>query len=98
MAGPKARPAIVFDHVQDAALNGLSVQGTQQAESALRFIETQDVLLTAERLLASATVFVQVEGPASAAITIDGGVLAKAGERVSFKAGARRESVKERGA
>src|SRR5206468_6812141 len=34
---PDLRPAMVFDHVEDAAVNGLSVQGCAKAESVLRF-------------------------------------------------------------
>ncbi len=94
VAGPEARPAVVFDHVQDAAINGFSVQGTKEAESLVRFIETRDVLLTAARVLAPAAVFLQVEGPGSAGIKIDGGDLSKATQPLSFNAGAARESVK----
>src|SRR5580704_6489240 len=50
IATPDLRPALIFDHVQDAAINGLSVQANPSAESALRFIDSKDVLLTAPRL------------------------------------------------
>src|SRR5205814_24595 len=50
LAQPDARPAVVFDHVSDAALNGLSADGNPAAESLLRFIETRDALLTATRV------------------------------------------------
>ena len=43
MAAPDLRPALVFDHVADAAVNGFSVQGNSEAESVLRFISCQDV-------------------------------------------------------
>ncbi|HTV75405.1 MAG TPA: hypothetical protein VMD57_00285, partial [Candidatus Baltobacteraceae bacterium] len=62
LAAPDLRPAVVFDHVTDAAVNGLNVQGIKDAESALRFIDSQDVLLSAARLIAPAPVFLQVEG------------------------------------
>jgi hypothetical protein len=94
VAGPEARPAVVLDHVQDVAVNGLGLQGTKEAESLLRFIETQDVLLTASRVLAPAAVFLQVEGPGSAGIKIDAGDLSKAAQPLSFKAGAVKEAVK----
>ena len=97
VAEPEARPAIVFDHVQDAALNGLSLQGTKTAESLLRFIDTREVLLSAARVLAPAAVFLQVEGAASADIKIDGGDFSKAAEPLAFKAGAARTAVKTSG-
>ena len=95
-AQSEARPAVVFDHVDDAAVNGFSVQGTKEAESLLRFIETKDVLLTASRVLAPTPVFLQVEGANSQAITVDGGDISKATTPLAFKAGARKNSVKLR--
>jgi hypothetical protein len=67
VAAPELRPAIVFDHVMDAAVNGLSAQGNPQSESLLRLIETRDVLLTASRVLTPSAVFLQVEGAGSKA-------------------------------
>jgi polygalacturonase len=96
VASTEARPAIVFDHVNDAALNGFSVQGTRESESTLRFIESRDVLLTGTRLLTPTTTFLQVEGPDSSAITVDGGDLSKASSAVAFKAGAAQKAVKLR--
>jgi polygalacturonase len=96
VAGAEARPAIVFDHVIDAAINGLSVQGTAEAESVLRFIDTQDVLVTASRVLAKAPVYLQVEGSESREITIDGGDLSKAATALSLKTGVRADAVKLR--
>ncbi|HUB67167.1 MAG TPA: hypothetical protein VL981_06755, partial [Candidatus Methylacidiphilales bacterium] len=90
---PDLRPTVIFDHVTDAAINGLNVQGHKDAESALRFIDTQDVLLTAARLIAPASVFLQVEGDTSGGITIDGGDLSKAAAPLAFKAGALQKSV-----
>jgi hypothetical protein len=96
VASPEMRPALVFDHVTDAAIAGLSAQGTKEAESLLRFIATQDVLLTAPRVLALASVFLRVEGPASQGIIIDGGDISKAAAPLSFNAGASSEAVKLR--
>jgi len=96
VSASEARPAVIFDHVNDAALNAFSVQGTKEAESALRFIDTSDVLLSASRLIASAAVFLQVEGRASQGITIDGGDLSKAANPVAFKSNASEQSVKLR--
>jgi hypothetical protein len=92
----EARPAVVFDHVNDVAVNGCSVQGTQEAESTLRFIETQDVLLTASRVLASTPVFLQIEGASSQGITVEGGDLSKASAPLAFKAGALKNAAKMR--
>jgi hypothetical protein len=95
-AGPDLRPAVVFDHVEDAAVNGFSAQGTKEAEALLRFIETRDVLLTASRVLAPAAVFLQVEGAASGGITIDGGDLSKAAAPLTLKADVPGAAVKLR--
>ena len=87
---------MVFDHVTDAAMNSLSVQGNKSAESVLRFIDTQDVLLNATRLLTPVPVFLQVEGANSQGITIDGGDLSKASKPVAFKNGAKKSGVRQR--
>jgi polygalacturonase len=97
VATPELRPAMVFDHVTDAAVNGLSAQGNPQSESLLRFIETRDVLLSASRVLTPSAVFLQVEGAASKGITVDGGDLSKAGQELAFRADATEDSVKLRG-
>jgi polygalacturonase len=96
MAAPDLRPAVVLDHVSDAAVNGFSVQGNQNMESVLRFIDTQDTLLSAVRLLKSAAVFLQVEGTANQDIILDGGDFSKANQPLAFKYGAAEKSVKLR--
>jgi Glycosyl hydrolases family 28 len=93
---PDLRPAMVLDHVSDAAINSLSAQGSPQAESLLRFVETRDVLVSAARLLSPAAAFLQVEGAGSQAITIDGGDLWKAAVPVRYEAGASTGAVKLR--
>lgn len=95
VTAPDARPAAVLDHVEDAWISGFAVQGTPQAESALRFIDARDVLLSASRLLTPAAAFLQVEGAASEGITIDGGDVSKAAKSVVFKAGASQKAVKQ---
>lgn len=96
MAGPDLRPAVIFDHVEDAAVTGLSAQGQPEAESLLRFIDSGDVLLSATRMLTEASVFLQVEGAESRNIKIDGGDFSKAKAPLAFKAGAAPQSVKLR--
>jgi hypothetical protein len=96
VASDDLRPAVVFDHVKDAAVNGFSVQGNEKAESLLRFIDTSDVLLSASRVLSPTAVFLQVEGAASERITIDGGDLSRAAAPLSFRADAPERSVKLR--
>ncbi len=93
MADADLRPAVVFDHVTDAAVNGMSVQGHPQAESLMRFIDTCDVLLTAARVLTPAAVFLRVEGAASHGIKMDGGDLSKAKKALTFKDNASAKSV-----
>lgn len=88
IASADLRPAFILDRVKDVAITGLNGEGDPQAESALRFIETQQVLITAARLLRPARVFLQVEGQGSRQIKVDGGDLSKAAERFAFKSGA----------
>jgi len=87
---------VIFDHVKDAAVNGLSMLGDKGAESVMRFIESEDVLLSATRVLTPAAVFLQVEGAGSKHIKIDGGDLDKAASPLAFKAGADSKIVKLR--
>ncbi len=96
VAAAEARPAVVFDNVEDAAINGLNAQGTKEAESLLRFIDTRDVLLSASRLLTPAAIFLQVEGAGSGSITVDGGDQSKAAKPLAFQFGATPSAVKLR--
>jgi glycosyl hydrolase family 28 len=91
---PDLRPAVIFDHVADAAVNGLSAQGNPNAESLLRFIETRDVLLSAARVLTPAAVLLKLEGASSAGITIDDGDTSKAAKPLAFSGGATAKAVK----
>jgi hypothetical protein len=96
VASPDLRPALIFDHVEDVAINNLSVEGNQQAESVVRFIDTKQTLMTATRLLTPASVFLQLEGAANDAITIDGGDLSRAATSLVCKNGATEKAVKLR--
>jgi hypothetical protein len=93
---PDLRPAVVFDHVQDAAINAFSVQGSPGAESVLRFSGTKQVLLTAVRLLTRAAVFLRLEGSGNEGITIDGGDLSLAATPAAFTDGATSRALKLR--
>jgi len=97
VAQPDLRPALIFDHVEDAAINGLSVQADANAESALRFIDSTQVLLTAPRLLTPTKTFLQLEGAANEGIVVDGGDVSKAASPLAFKDGAAEKAVKVRG-
>jgi len=96
VASPDLRPALIFDHVQDAVINGLSIECHPSAESALRFIDSKDVLLTAARLLTPTAAFLQVEGANNEHITIDGGDLSRAREPLTLGDKATAGSVKIR--
>jgi hypothetical protein len=96
VANPDFRPAVIFDHVTDASVNGLSAQGNPQAESLLRFIDARDVYLTASRVLAPVQVFLQLEGTGNEEIVIDGGNISKASAPLAFRRGATEKSVKLR--
>ncbi len=93
---PDLRPAVIFDHVTDASLIGLSAQGNLQAESLLRFIDTRDVYLTASRVLTPAKVFLQLEGAGNEEIAIDGGNISKALTPLAFRQGAAEKAVRLR--
>ena len=93
---PEMRPAIIFDQVEDVAVNGLSVQANPAAESALRCINSKQILLTASRLLSPAAVFLQLEGAGNADIKIDGGDLTKAVKVLAYKNGATEKAVRLR--
>ena len=95
-ASPDLRPAVIFDHVTDASLSGLSVQAEASTESALRFIDSKDVLITAPRLLSSTETFLQVEGADNLAITVDGGDVTKARQALALKNGATTGAVRMR--
>lgn len=94
---PDLRPAVIFDHVEDVAINGLSVQGNAQAESVLRFIDSRQILLTAARVLTPAGTFLRLEGAATEGITVDGGDLSKAARSLELRKGATKNAVRVRG-
>jgi hypothetical protein len=96
VSAPDLRPAVIFDHVTDAAISGLSVDGNSSGESVLRFIDSKEVLLTAARVLTSAATFLQLEGAANEQIKIDGGDVSKAATPVVFKNGATAAAIKLR--
>jgi polygalacturonase len=93
---PDMRPAVIFDHVDDVAVNGLSIQANPAAESALRCINSKQILLTAPRLLSSAAVFLQLEGAENENIKIDGGDVSKATAVLAYKNGATKKAVQLR--
>jgi hypothetical protein len=87
------RPAVIFDNVQDASVNGLSVQGSPQTE-AVRLINCKDLLFSATRVLTSASSFLSVEGAASEGITVNGGDISKASRQVVYRDGGSDKAVK----
>lgn len=89
---PDARPAVIFDNVQDATVNGLSAQGSPDTE-LLRLVNTKDVLFTATRILTPAAIFLQVEGVATENIKVDGGDISKAVRPLAVEKGANKKAV-----
>lgn len=90
------RPAVAFENVSDAAINGLSAQGNPNARSLLRFSKTHDVLLTATRVLTAANALLEVVGANNSEITIDGGDLSKAVKPLTLSSGAAANAVRLR--
>jgi hypothetical protein len=89
---PDARPAIIFDNVEDASINGLSVMGSAGNE-VLPLINSKDVLLTATKILTPAALFLKIEGAESSGIIADGGDLRKANQKTIFDQGALKDAV-----
>jgi hypothetical protein len=75
---PDARPAVVFDRVNDASVVGLSADGDPRAAGVVRCVESRDVYFAAARVLKPATVFLNADAR-SENVVIDGGDLSKAG-------------------
>jgi len=94
--GDDARPAIVFDNVEDAAINGLSVQGSMNAESLLRVVNSKDLLFTAIRVLTPCKALLSLEGALNDGIAIDGGDLRKAKKQAIYRDGAQQKTLKLR--
>ena len=94
LASADHRPALVFDNVEDAAVNGLSAHGNSGAESLLRFADTRQALLTACRVLTPCKTFLAVEGHASAGIAIAASDLSRASAPLVFSGGAKKEDVR----
>jgi hypothetical protein len=90
------RPALILQRVDDVAINGLSVQADKGVESALRFVDCRDVLVTAPRLLNDTATFLQVEGKRNERITVDGGDVSRARTAVAYERGAVAGVVKHR--
>ena len=93
---PDLRPAVVFDHVADAAVNGLSAHGDPKAVSLLRLVDSRDVLLTGSRVLTPAAVFLCIEGAGTAGVIVDGGDLSKAAAPAAFGEGVNANAVRIR--
>jgi len=87
-------PPAVVRNISFSNIHGLSVDGNTEAESVLRFIDTQQVLVTAPRVLTPAKTFLQLEGAGNAEIIVNGGDLTQAAEPVAFRSGAEQGAVK----
>ncbi|HVT96655.1 MAG TPA: glycosyl hydrolase family 28 protein, partial [Acidobacteriaceae bacterium] len=94
---PDLRPALILDRVEDVSIAGLAVTADPDAESAIRFADTQSVLMTAPRLLVKTGTFLLVEGAQSGGIILDGGDLTRATRQVAFDRGASPSSATVKG-
>lgn len=92
---PEARPAIIFDNVHDAAISNLSIQGSNDAESTIRLVNSREILFNATRLMTAAKAFLKIEG-STTDVTVDGGNINKAGKVVIYSDGATEKAVKLR--
>jgi hypothetical protein len=96
VATPDLRPAVVFDKVSDATIEGFSADGNAQAGSLMRLMNTSDTLIKASRVRTPAAVFLRVEGAGSHDITIDGCDLSRAVTATVCADGATQQSVRLR--
>jgi polygalacturonase len=92
-ASPDLRPALILDHAEDVSASGLNLAADPEAESAVRFIETRQVLVTSPRLLSKTKVFMQIEGSNSGEISLEGGDVRHAADTFTFRNGATRSAV-----
>jgi hypothetical protein len=90
------RPAIVLDHVKDVSIVGLVAQADAETESVVRVIDSQDVLISASRVLSQTGTFLQVEGKTNEGIFVDGGDLRKAAKPLVAAREASETAVKVR--
>ncbi|WP_263419150.1 glycoside hydrolase family 28 protein [Terriglobus albidus] len=95
LASSDLRPAVIFDRVVDASIRGLNVEADSQTESAVRFINSKEVLLTDPRMKGAPQAYLQVEGAGSEKITLDGGDVSSA-NLVKYAANASNGTVKVR--
>ncbi|MES2653349.1 MAG: glycosyl hydrolase family 28 protein [Bacteroidota bacterium] len=91
-----ARPAIIFDNVNDCSITGLAVKGSTAADCTLRFINSKDIMISSARLLTPANVFLKLSGKANAGLMLDGGDLRKASKTVVYENGAALQNIKIR--
>jgi hypothetical protein len=96
VAAPELRPAVFLDNVEDAAMNGFSLQCNPSAECAMRFRNVRHTMLNALRVLHSASTFLLVEGNISENIRLDGGDLSRAAKAVAILAGVSEAAVRIR--
>ena len=95
-ASADLRPAVILDRVIDAVFNQISVDANRQAESALRFVNCTDVLLVSPRLLNETATLLQLEGPNTERIILDGCDTTRAASPVVFRDGATSASIRIR--
>lgn len=93
---PDARPAIIFDNVQDCSITGLAVEGSAAADCTFKLINAKDVLIASARLLSPAKAFLKLDGSANAGLTLDGGDVRKATKTVVYENGASIKDIKIR--
>lgn len=93
---PDLRPAIILDHVSDAAFYALAVQGNPSAESVLRLVDSNQIMITSPRVLTASTAFLQLEGNNCKGVIVEGGDLSRSATPVVFRSGADAGGVKLR--
>ena len=79
---PDRRPAVDFDNVADAAVNGMSVKGDILGKSLVRINNARDVLFTGTRILSTTNAFLELVGINNSAITVEGGDISRAAKSI----------------
>ncbi|HET9571577.1 MAG TPA: glycosyl hydrolase family 28 protein [Bacteroidales bacterium] len=93
LKNPDFRPAVILDNVIGANLTNLNMDGNAKAESTMRFVNSQDILVSSPRITTPAATFLQVEGAKNSNITIEGGDLSKATLPLTFAKEAKANTV-----
>ncbi|MGB9604246.1 MAG: glycoside hydrolase family 28 protein [Bryobacteraceae bacterium] len=94
---PTNRPALVFDDVLDAELDGFRPESASAENAVVWFHEVIGALVRGVRLKTTVPLFLRVSGEQSASIVLAGNDLGAAARRFELAAGAPADAVRDAG-